>query len=265
MKHVAIIASFVAALAAPHASAQVAVTSQSVMEHAARPGEVYEGRVVLLNTSNEVEEARLYLTDYAFHADGRNAYPAPGTTRRSNASWISFSPSTVTLSPGASATVNFRVAVPAASAGGSHWSMLMAETVMRGSAVSSLGPRQVRVGMDTKIRYGTQIATHVGGQGVSNIAFDSVRALQGKSGAQLAFDFVNTGDRAHRLTISLQLYTDAGDLVRTMEQRRGLLYPGTSGRQQFDLGKLPPGTYRALVVADGGGSEIFGGQYTVRF
>ena len=46
---------------------------------------------------------------------------------------------------------------------------------------------------------------------------------------------------------------------------RGLLYPGTSLRQEFRLGTLAAGTYKALVVVDTGGDQVFGGQFTLQF
>lgn len=252
---------------AGRAAAQVSLTSASVAEREALPGDTYEGRITLLNATGQPQEAKIYLTDYAFFADGRNLYPAPGTMSRSNARWITFTPSQVQLAPGARATVTYRVAVPAAGRpSGSYWSMVMVETIMRGSAESSTGARQVRIGMDTKIRYATQIATHIGSTGLSSIAFDSVRASIDADGTKrVSFDFLNTGERAHRLTISLSLYNEAGELVKSVQDTRGLLYPGSAGRQLFNLGAVPRGVYRALIVADGGGSEIFGGQYTLRF
>ena len=45
---------------------------------------------------------------------------------------------------------------------------------------------------------------------------------------------------------------------------REITYPGTSLREQFDLGTLPAGRYRALVTMDAGHDAVFGGQYTLK-
>lgn len=255
------------AFATPGA-AQIALVSESVVEQAASPGDTYEGRVVLLNTSKTAQEAKIYQTDYQFFADGRNNFGTPGSTPRSNARWITFTPARLSLAPGARATVTYRVSVPGnLPLKGSYWSMLMIETIPTESAESSSGaPREIRVGLQSKIRYGTQLVTNIGATGSSAIRFDSVKVTAGARGERgVSFDFVNTGERAHRLAISLQLYSPAGQLLKTMEQKRGLVYPGTSARQSFDLGSIPAGTYKALIVADAGGDEMFGGQYTLRF
>ena len=91
------------------------------------------------------------------------------------------------------------------------------------------------------------------------------QATQGAGKRALRFDFVNTGERANRYVMSLELNNEAGELVRKASQTRGLLYPGSGARQQFDLGVVPRGAYTAVLVADGGGDQIFGGQFKVAY
>jgi hypothetical protein len=81
----------------------------------------------------------------------------------------------------------------------------------------------------------------------------------------LRFDFINTGERAHRFTMSLELYNEAGELIKKATQTRGLLYPGTAARQEFAVGAIPHGAYTAVLVADGGGDQVFGGQFKVSY
>ncbi|HET6566508.1 MAG TPA: hypothetical protein VFG50_01000, partial [Rhodothermales bacterium] len=74
------------------ADAQVAVVSGLSEEHTAQPGETYQGAIQVRNQTAESQEVRVYQTDYLFYADGTNVYGAPGSTRRSNASWITYNP-----------------------------------------------------------------------------------------------------------------------------------------------------------------------------
>ena len=252
------------------AQAQIAVLSSAVAEREARPGETYEGQLLLRNTSSEPQEAKLYQTDFFFAADGRAKYSTPGETPRSNAKWVTLAQTTVTIPPGVTIPVAYTVGVPAGGPAlkGSYWSMVMVEPIPRDAAESVRGgaPARGKVGLDTRVRYGIQVATHLGASGASRVAFDSVRTVSHPTGQRdFRFDFVNTGERALRLSFTLELYSSAGALVAKREQQRGLLYPGTSARQLFELGVLPPGVYKAVIVADGGGDEVFGGQYTLRF
>jgi hypothetical protein len=252
------------------AQTQIAVLSSAVAEHDARPGETYEAQLLLRNTSSEPQEARLYQTDFFFAADGRSIYGPPGATPRSNAKWVTLSQTTVTIPPGVTIAVAYTVAVPAGGPAlkGSYWSAVMVEPIQHDAALSTRngGPVRGKMGLDTRLRYAIQVATHLGATGTSRVAFDSVHTLKRVGGERdFRFDFVNTGERALRLAFTLELYASDGKLVAKLAQQRGLLYPGTSARQLFELGKLATGEYKVVLVADGGGDEVFGGQYTLRF
>jgi hypothetical protein len=254
------------ALALP-APAQVTVVGNGVEEHAARPGESYSGTLRLRNAGRQDEEAKLYLTDYTFAADGSTRYAAAGSLPRSSARWIVFSPAQVRIPAGGEATVGYTVAVPAAAAlEGTYWSTLMVEGIARGSAESTAGAAgaRVRVGIQPSVRYAVQIATTLEGTGTPKVAFTSARAYAAARGKVLELDLANAGDVAYRPEIRVELFDAAGHRAGTFTSRRGLLYPGTSLRQSFDLGAVPPGSYQALVVADAGGDQVFGAQYTLQ-
>jgi hypothetical protein len=74
----------------------------------------------------------------------------------------------------------------------------------------------------------------------------------------------NTGERAERVEVRLDLFDADGAPAGRLRAERGLLYPGTSLRHGFELGPLRPGVYRALVVADTGGEELVGAEYSIR-
>jgi hypothetical protein len=249
---------------------QVAVVSDPVAEQTATPAESYTGVLRLRNTAGEAYTAKIYQKDYLFHADGSNVFGSPGTDPRSNARWVSFSPDQVTIAPGQTVIVQYTVRVPDADAGlsGTYWSLLMVETLSGGAPESAeySSRRKSQVGLRTTTRYATQIATHVNGgeiaMGFSNLVAEAAR---GDHPALLALDVSNTSERAVRPRMSLELYSQRGELVQKASQSRGLVYPGTSFRQAFVLGPLAPGRYKAIVLGDAGGDEIFGGQYDVTF
>lgn len=250
------------------ATGQLAVTTNAAHERAVRPGERYQGTIEIRNTTSKPQEARLYQTDYRTWADGRSEFGPPAEIRRSNARWITFAPARLVVPPHGRAVATYTVAVPSSpSLSGSYWSIIMVEGLSSSALESSSASAQrVQVGIEPRIRFGVQVATHVGSEANMRIAFDSVRALVDSGGQHvLQYDFVNTGERAARLLMSVELFTLDGRPLRKLEQQRGLLYPETSGRQRFQFGTLPAGEYRALVTADAGGDEVFGAQYTVRF
>jgi hypothetical protein len=258
MKSISILAA--ALLAAAPAAAQVSVVSSTLNEHAAAPGEQYTGTIRLRNTGAEPRQARVSPADYRFLADGRTFYEQPGTGAHSNAAWVRFSPGQLTLAPGEEATVSYTVAVPAdAALRGSYWSVLLVETVDDASAAVRTG----RVGISPSIRYAVQLATHVG-QAERRIALEGAHLTTDGGPRALQVDVVNTGGHADRLELRVDLFDAEGAPAGRLASTRGLVYPGTSIRQRFELGSLPPGTYRALLVVDTGTDDVFGAEYTLR-
>lgn len=251
------------------AAAQVSVLDRTLQERNAVPGEVYDGNIVVTNMADEPHEVRLYQTDYRFHADGRNEFGTPGSVPRSNAPWITFSPSFVTIPPRSEVTVQYRVSVPAGEdrpLSGSYWSVIMVEPIAPGSPESAkAAPDRQGMGISTRIRYGIQIVTHIAGTGEVRYDFaDPAIQVDPDGRRTVMVDLHNVGERSTALEIQLELYDAAGSHIRDLQDRERIVHPGTSIRKRFDLGVLAPGTYQALITADTG-TEIFGAQYTLRF
>lgn len=247
-------------------SAQIAVLSSTVEEHVAAPGDRYQGTIVVSNASDKQQTARIYQTDYRFAADGTSNFDEPGTTPRSNASWITPQTSRVVVQPHSQATIPYSVVVPRSdSLRGTYWSTIMVEGVAQDNPAAAASNRP-SMQLGAVMRYAIQIATHIGSTGTHTIKFMNAAATRAADGgAQLDLDAQNTGERGYRPVLWIEVYDATGALKAKAKQSRGLLYPGTSLHQHFDLGKLDAGTYRAVVFADTGEESVIASQYTVKF
>jgi hypothetical protein len=259
---------FAAALAlfAPAASrAQIAVLSSTVEEKIAAPGEKYTGTIVIANQSAQPQVARIYQTDYSFAADGTAHYDDAGSSKRSNARWITPQASRVVVPPNSQVAVPYSVAVPLGdSLRGTYWSMVMVEGAPVEPGTPSDGKPAVAIG--AVMRYAVQLATHIRNSGTRTVQFASAAAGKSPDGAAaLDLDVTNTGERAFRPALWVEVYDAQGVLRGKAKQQRGLLYPGTSLHQHFDLGTLPSGTYKAVVFADTGEDSVIATQYTVNY
>jgi hypothetical protein len=246
-------------------AAQIAVVGSTVEERTATRGERYVGTVVVRNLSQQDQPVRIYQTDYLFFADGTSHFNDAGTTPRSNATWITPTVRSLLIPPQSEATVTYTVDVPARdSLTGTYWSALMVEGAPNEAGRSSEGRPQVGVG--SVLRYAVQVATHIGASGSRKVSFVNSRFLTNPDSTQaFELEVVNAGDRAYRPALWIEVYDETGSLRANARQERGLLYPGTSLRQTFALGRLPPGTYRAVVFADSGEDAVFASQFTLRF
>ncbi|NNE69999.1 MAG: hypothetical protein HKN29_06500 [Rhodothermales bacterium] len=257
-------------LLTPPATAQVSVRSDLSDDREVTPGSTYEGVIQVANDTDEIQEAKIYQTDYRFYSDGSNIYGDPGQDERSNANWMRVSAPTITLPPHSTGTITYSVTVPEMLGGtpleGSYWSMIMVEAVPKESPESTINPEtgEPEYALLQIMRYGVQVATHISGTGKSEIALPE-SGLERLDGGVVALRVIieNGGSRMIRPEIWVELYGEDGSAVGRRDGVQSRIYPGTSINQQIRLGELEPGKYRALVILDGGGDEVYGAEYTL--
>lgn len=249
------------------AGAGISVVGGLSHEKSAGPGEVYKGVIYIGNTADEPQEVKVYQTDYLFFCDGSNIYGEPGKTPRSNADWISFSPRRFTIPPRGRSPVNYTVKAPdGGTLAGTYWSMLMVEGVSRDSPeFSGAEESRVQVGIRQVMRYGIQMVTHIGDTGTRKLKFLDTKLLKEGEKRVLQVDMENIGERWMRPFLWADLYDEKGSYIGRFEGGRLRIYPGASVRFRVDLSQAPEGKYKALVVADCGGDDIFGATYTLKF
>ena len=258
------------------ALSQVSVIGDLSNDKEAKPGERYDGVITVKNDSDDPQEVKVYQTDYLFACDGTNNYADPGTTARSNATWVSFTPSFFTIPPRSTATVNYTVQVPMDSAAkklvGSYWSMLMVEGIAKGSAESAAQSaalkdnKKPQMGIRQTIRYGIQVATHIAQTGTKKIDFLDAKLVTKDDGKKfLQVDIGNSGEVWVRPTMYVELFDDKGVSKGKFPGVAYRLYPGTSVRQMIDLSSVQKGTYKALVVVDVGDADAYAAEYNLKF
>jgi hypothetical protein len=251
-------------LASPtRAGAQIAVVGNSVDEHEAGPGQRYVGSITVRNLTNEPQPVRIYQTDYRFSSNGTSNFDSAGTVARSNAAWIKPSASSLTIPPLAEIVLSYAVTVPAVdSLRGSYWSTIMIE----GQPRLPPAARRGEIGLGAVFRYAVQVATHLPNAGARKVQLIRQGVHTDSTGTRVLDVVVeNTGERAYRPNLWVELYDARGALRIRVEQQRGLLYPGTSLAQRFSFGALPAGVYKALVFADTGDETVSAAQYKLTF
>jgi hypothetical protein len=230
-------------------------------------GEDYTGAITIMNTGDEEEEVKIYQTDYSFTCDGSYYYGDPGNSPRSNSAWIDFSPRLVRVPPEGTVDVSYTISVPDdPGLIGTYWSILMVEVV------GNTPDRQVRdrsrkvtLGINQVVRYGVQIVNHVGDTGERRLDFVETRVLREEDGRVLEVDLENVGERWLRPLVWTELYDHIGNFMGRFETGRLRIYPGSSARYRIDVSQIPGGEYKAVVVADCGGDDVFGATYSVIF
>lgn len=246
---------------AMRAGASVAVLGPLAYESIVQPGTSYEGSVEIQNSSEEAQQVRFYQADYFLYADGRTEFGEAGRLSRSNARWITVAPAEITLPAGEKAMVRYVVNVPDdATLKGSYWSVLMVEPVAGAGAetIGAANAAKSTVSIQQVLRYAVQIVTQIGSTGTVQLRFVQLQ-LPAEGGARsLIVDVENTGDRWYRAGVSAELYGADGAYVGKFDAGTLRAYPGTSVRFTLDLAGVAKGSYKALIVADCGGDDVFG-------
>jgi len=242
--------------------AKISVTSGLTQEKICEVGETYKGVITLSNTSSEPQEVKIYQTDYLFFCDGRNIYGKPGEFHRSNANWITFTPPILTVPPNGTSTVSYTVKVPDdENLVGTYWSMIMVEPQAPPPEEVSAEEEEIKIGIRTVIRYGIQIVTNIGDSGERKLKILDRQLSREGEDYILILDLQNTGEHWLRPEVRAEIYNEEGRLFVKKEGGKYRIYPDTSVRATLNLGALPNGKYKVLVVIDNGDQYIWGAQY----
>ena len=259
-----IILGFLAAtLMAPCAlTAQLSITNEMIHLDSAALGQTYSGKVGIKNNGKADERVSVYLNDYLFFADGSNKFGEPGKDARSNASWMSLAESEFIIAPGKDHEVAYSIKVPQKEGiVGSYWCLVMVQSITQSLLNPESKPDQV--GVQAGMRFAVQVVTNIGETGIRKLRFYDTKLQKGDQSSSLQVSLENTGERELSATPHADLYNAEGTPVGQFKLPGVLLYPGTSVRLQFPLVGLAKGRYKAQVVADCGGSDLFGAMYSI--
>lgn len=228
-----------------------------------KPGEVVKGQILIQNSDSADQEVRIYQTDYLYNYKEQTYYDEPGKNPRSNADWITYSPKTVVLRAKEARNLEYEIRVPASdSAIGTYWSVVMVEGVFPIDPAATQG-----LSIRTVTRYAVQLVNEMTNKGKGNLRFAEPTLVKGEeSKLFLAVDLFNEGTYFISPEVSMEVYDNTGNLVKTIKADKKGLYPTTSSRFKLDLAGLPAKkTYTAMIVAAGQGDDVFGMEYTLYF
>lgn len=257
-----ILATLSALALASMAHGGVIVIGSLARSNTARPGEAFEGVILLKNTDRQSAEALVSQTDYHTAADGSTQYGEPGKLPRSNASWLTLTPTRVRLSPGESVPVRYKGRVPAdTKLIGSYWSMVMVEPTTPPAITPEGKVDQVSVGLRTTIRFGVQIVTEIGQSGERSLKIESKRLARQDGQRSLELAIANDGQRLLIPQMTVELFDAKGTSIGRFDGGRSRIYPDCSSRMKVDLTDVPVGRYTAMVLLDSGDAQVMGAQY----
>jgi hypothetical protein len=241
-------------------NAEVLVLNGLTHEFTVTGGSKATGSIQLMNTSDQIKSVRLYQTDYRFTHAGDSHYDQPGTLARSNASWVTLNQLFVTLQPKEEISVEFELVVPEQDGlTGTYWSVIMVEGLKPPDTET---PPQ-GISINTVLRYAIQIISHIGDTGSRNLDFLTFDLSNTEGLSQFEVSIGNTGERALRPEMSLELFDENGRSAGIFRADPKRIYPDTSTRFTIILRDVPPGNYTGVLLADCLDDYIFGTNVSI--
>jgi hypothetical protein len=227
-----------------------------------QPGGAFEGVILVRNAGPQPAEARVSQSDYLSRCDGTNEFGEPGQGPRSNANWITLSPSRLKLAPGETQPVRYKGRAPAdAKLRGSYWSMIIVEPNAPPAITPDGKPDTVAVGLQTTVRFAVQVVTEIGKTGTRSLQVLQKCLLKSDGKRLFQLDIGNDGERMLIPAISVELFDQKGASFGRFEAGRARIYPGGSARAKVDLTDIPCGKYIAMALLDSGDAQVMGAQY----
>ena len=244
-----------------HAGSGITIIGGLTRYASLKPGGQAEGRILVQNLGTEPQEVKAFLTDYLFFADGRNLYDPPGTHPRSNAAWVTFTPSQFIVPAQDTVIINYVLQVPPEEKlTGTYWSMLMVEPITTALDAPAAEKDKLKLSVQTVLRYGIQLIADIDGTGASSVRFVRQQLVKQNDKCLLVLDIENNGERYLTPLVWAEIFDSEGASLGRFEAGRIRVYPACSARFLIDLTQLSTGKYSALVVADNGDEAVFGAQ-----
>ena len=107
------------------------------------------------------------------------------------------------------------------------------------------------------------MSTTILNTGKKDIDIAKTELVKDEKGRQLIVDMKNTGTLFIRPDCYAEIYTLDGASCGKFFGTKYRLFPATSVRNSIDLSALKSGKYKALIVVDAGGDDVFGAEYEI--
>jgi len=237
----------------------------TVQEVTVKPGEKVEGKITVGNPTNKAQAVLVEASDYLFFANGKNLRNKPGSDPRSNGQWVSFLPNRLTIPPNGTGFVKYSIQVPDNdNLKGTYWSLLFVEALPESHpetlSEKSLASGKMQLGVETRMKYGTLMITHIGSTGTKALRIIDKSLVSEKGKTILRVDIENSGERLLRPMVRVEIF-DKGQSLGRFQGKKIRIFPGCSARFRMDLSKVPKGSYTSLVTVDTGDETTMGARY----
>jgi len=212
-------------------------------------GDIIEGEIVLLNSSDKNQRVSFYLNDAVFSCEKGREFKADFSHSSSSTDWFNGEVTEKVIAPREKYVFKFSLEIPNdPSLHGSYWTILMVsvDNPIREEQLES------NIGLDTKIRYAVGLLTQVNKLDEVDLDFKKMELIKSPNPGQktLSIQMKNLGKFIETVSITLEIYNKDGEKVKELRTDRNLVFPNSCKTYDINLSTIPSGDYDCVIIAD---------------
>lgn len=240
-------------------SASILIMNGLTHVHATAKGSQINGKVVVKNESAKEARVLVYKQDLVSSCGKSIEYTDINKHSRSLGNWLKTNIDEKLLAPNEEYTIQYTINIPQEDLEkGTYWSVLMIEGANPVKEENKAGMQ-----INSKVRYAVQILADIGGFESPKLGFEDVQYdAKANSDKVVKVKLKNEGVFSAKTKISLEVYSDKGDKIKTFEGLSKRIYPNLCNEFEIILTDLPKGKYEGVLIADNG-KDMFGSNITL--
>lgn len=240
-------------------SASILIMNGLTHIHTTTKGSQVNGKIVVKNESKKEARVLVYKQDLISTCGKSIEYTEINKHRRSLGNWLKTNIDEKLLAPGEEYTIQYTINMPQEDLEkGTYWSVLMVEGANPVKEENKAGMQ-----INSKVRYAVQVLADMGSFESPKLGFEDVQ-YDGKTNADkiVKVKLKNEGVFSAKTKISLEVYSEKGDKIKTIEGLSKRIYPNLCNEFEIILADLPKGKYEGVLIADNG-KDMFGSNITL--
>lgn len=199
-------------------------TSRSYFVYASNPGAIIDDSVRVTNVGTAQGTLNIYAVDATTSMTSGTAFLDHGQPRRDVGAWTALSLQSVTLSPGESQNIPFRLSIPHQVGPGQHAGGIVGEQVVERSSASA--QRQVNVHIEARISLG--ILVNLPGPTLEKLTVSGIDYNKGSIYQGVLVHMANSGTQLLHPSVHLQIWNRTGQQVQDIAIQLSTFLPRTS-------------------------------------
>jgi hypothetical protein len=217
-------------------------------------GNVIVGKVKLKNDGDKPEKVLIYQQELVLVCGKEQDFSDVKANSHSLSEWMRTNVDEKVLSAGEEYDMIYTITIPANSAHGSYWNVIMIE----GADPVVTSNDNMGLQINSKVRYAVQVIADIGEFESPTLTYTAVKIKNNAEGKRVVDVLLkNEGEFSVKAKVLLEVYSEKGEKIKVLTGTTRRIYPKQCNNFEIEIASIAKGKYDGVVVADNG-SDLFG-------